>query len=117
MNTIPGQASEAYQYFVLVGWLTITFAAAVLLSTSSNPSSFDDFKFGGQDLYAVPFSTQSGEGVYCLPINIQSLGLADLKDGANVTLQVIFNGDDGALYQVRPSFASSLKRKLTPLHL
>jgi hypothetical protein len=71
-----------------------------LLSASSSPQSFADFNISGQQVLALPYSKQTGEGVYCLPIDIGKLGLSDVKDGANVTLQIVFNGGDGNLYQV-----------------
>jgi hypothetical protein len=74
--------------------------AGVLLSTLQNPTSFNNFTYGGSSLYVTPFSKQSGEGAFCLPLNFAALGLADVKDGANVTIQVVFDGGDGKLYQV-----------------
>jgi hypothetical protein len=38
--------------------------------------------------------------MWCIPIEITSLGLAGVTDGANVTIEVVFNGPDGTLFQV-----------------
>lgn len=51
----------------------------------------------------VPYFQSSGEGLFCFPINIAASNVSGIQDGANVTIQVIFNGGDGTLYQV--SFA------------
>jgi hypothetical protein len=38
--------------------------------------------------------------VFCLPISIGNLKLEGAQDGSNVTIQVIYDGGDGLLYQV-----------------
>jgi hypothetical protein len=38
--------------------------------------------------------------MYCSPINITSSGVSGIQDGANVTIQVIYDGGDENLYQV-----------------
>jgi hypothetical protein len=40
--------------------------------------------------------------LYCFPIDLAAaaVNVSGLKDGANVTIQVLFNGGDGNLYQV-----------------
>jgi hypothetical protein len=45
----------------------------------------------------VQFFQQSGEGLYCFPIDLATAGISGVKDGANVTIQIVF---DGTLYQV-----------------
>jgi hypothetical protein len=75
----------------------------VLISTKANPSSPGDFNTsasGGQFQFAVPPSQQSGEGVYCFTIDASKTGLGEIKDGANATLEIAFDGGDGNLYQV-----------------
>jgi hypothetical protein len=42
----------------------------------------------------------SGEGIFCFPLNLAASGVAGVKDGANVTIQIQFNGGDGDLFQV-----------------
>lgn len=49
----------------------------------------------------VPYFQTSGEGMFCFPIDIMASGISGIQDGANVTIQVIFDGGDGILYQVR----------------
>ena len=48
----------------------------------------------------VQFFQQSGEGLYCFPIDLATSNVAGIKDGANVTIQIVFDGGDGTLYQV-----------------
>jgi hypothetical protein len=48
----------------------------------------------------VQFFQQSGEGLYCFPIDLATANIAGVQDGANVTIQILFNGGDGNLYQV-----------------
>jgi hypothetical protein len=73
----------------------------VLVSTVQNTTSFDNFNSSaGQEQIVVPFSQQSGEGLFCFPVNMASSGVSGLQDGANVTIEIIFNGPDGILYQV-----------------
>lgn len=52
----------------------------------------------------VPYFQTSGEGKFCFPISIAASGVFGIQDGANVTIQVIFDGSDGILYQVSFSF-------------
>lgn len=48
----------------------------------------------------VPYFLTNGEGSYCFPIDISASGISGVQDGANVTIQVIYNGGDDTLYQV-----------------
>jgi hypothetical protein len=52
-------------------------------------------------------------------VNISSLGLPEVADGSNVTLQFVQDGSDGSLYQVSRIFfsAASRSRSLTTLRL
>jgi hypothetical protein len=72
-----------------------------LLSTVQDPTSFNNFtnSTGGQQL-ARNFATASGEGGFCIPLNLSASGISGVTDGANVTIQLLFNGGDGSLYQV-----------------
>jgi hypothetical protein len=67
-----------------------------------NPTSFDNFtnSTGGQQL-ARNFASGSGEGSFCIPLDLSNTGITGVSNGANVTLQFVFNGGDGTLYQVR----------------
>ena len=50
---------------------------------------------------AVPFFETTGEGLFCIDLDLATSGISGVKDGANVTLQLIFDGGDGQLYQVK----------------
>ncbi|CAL1696522.1 unnamed protein product [Somion occarium] len=69
------------------------YTIGVLVSTAQNPSSFDNFTT------AVNFFPFEGTGPLCFPIDLNSTGVDGIRDGANVTLQVVFDGGDGNLYQ------------------
>lgn len=58
----------------------------------------------------VPYFQTSGEGMFCFPIDIATSGVSGIQNGANVTIQVIFDGGDGVLYQV--SFAFQFNDKI-----
>ncbi|KAI0670114.1 hypothetical protein C8Q78DRAFT_976624 [Trametes maxima] len=70
-----------------------------IIATVQNPNSFDNFKENGNFQYVVPFFKTSGEGGFCFPLDLASQNISGVKDGANVTLQFIFDGGDGQLYQ------------------
>ncbi|KAG2109570.1 uncharacterized protein F5147DRAFT_691317 [Suillus discolor] len=75
--------------------------AEVLISTYEDPNNFSDFNSSSGYQVVVPFFQQSGEGLYCFPIDIAAaaVNVSGIQDGANVTIQVLFNGGDGNLYQ------------------
>jgi hypothetical protein len=70
-------------------------SVGVQIANMPNPTSFDNYTA------VVPFFTNSAPGDYCFPIDLQKAGIANLTEGANVTLQFTFDGGDGNLYQVR----------------
>ncbi|KAH9996564.1 hypothetical protein BJV77DRAFT_1143456 [Russula vinacea] len=72
----------------------------VLLSTVQDPTSFNNFtnSSGGQQL-ARNFASATGSGGFCIPLDLSSTGISGVSDGANVTLQFVYNGGDGNLYQ------------------
>jgi hypothetical protein len=88
----------------------------ILLSTVQDPTSFDNFtnSSGGQQL-ARNFASASGTGGFCIPLNLSSAGISGVADGANVTIQLLFNGGDDSLFQVRlrAIFQSSSQFRLT----
>lgn len=92
--------------------LTISIVG-VMISTAPDPNNFANFtdSKGNYQMVVQYFST-SGEGEFCAPINISAAGIDGLKDGANVTLQFVFSGGDGNLYQVHLSLLSP-KHELT----
>jgi len=72
----------------------------VLVSTKQNPTSFNDFNNGtGGNQLAVNFFQTSGEGLACFNIDLSKSGIDGVNDGANITLEVAFDGGDGQLYQ------------------
>ncbi|CAA7264700.1 unnamed protein product [Cyclocybe aegerita] len=76
------------------GW-----TAGVLISTVENPNNFDNFSVNGVQQLAKPFARDEGAGTFCIPLNLTEAGIPGVQDGANVTIQVLFEGGDGNLYQ------------------
>ncbi|KAF8845410.1 hypothetical protein BDN67DRAFT_919949 [Paxillus ammoniavirescens] len=76
-----------------------TWTVGVVVSTKQDPTSFGDFNSSSGVQLAVPYFQQNGEGKYCFPIDLAQAGFSGIQDGANVTIQVIFDGGDGQLYQ------------------
>ena len=73
-----------------------------ILATVQNPENFTVFEdSSGSFQMAVPFFETTGEGLFCIDLDLATSGISGVKDGANVTLQLIFDGGDGQLYQVR----------------
>ena len=72
----------------------------VIVSTIQNPNNFSDFNSSSGYQMGVQWFQQSGEGLYCFPIDLATANIAGVKDGANVTIQIVFDGGDGLLYQV-----------------
>lgn len=81
---------------------TVWFVAGVLVSTAQNPTSFNNFS------QVVPFFQMQGEGLFCFPLSLGSS--SNVSDGSNVTIQIVFNGGDGTLYQVRPTIPATTMR-------
>jgi len=72
----------------------------VLVSTKPNPSSFNDFNnANGSNQLAVNFFQTSGQGPMCFNIDLSKSGISGVTDGANVSIEVAFDGGDGQLYQ------------------
>ncbi|KAJ3503404.1 hypothetical protein NLJ89_g8450 [Agrocybe chaxingu] len=74
-------------------------AAGVLVSTVPNPNNFDNFSVNGVQQLVKPFAREADAGSFCIPLNLTEAGVAGVQDGANVTIQVVFDGGDGLLYQ------------------
>ena len=49
------------------------------------------------------FASATGEGNFCIPLDLSNTGISGVSDGANVTIQFLFDGGDGNLYQVKTS--------------
>lgn len=74
------------------------------ISTVDNPNNFDNFTVnntGEAQLLVRDFASEELPGEFCLPLNISAAGIPGVGEGSNVTIQVVFNGGDGNLYQVR----------------
>ncbi|KAG8969787.1 hypothetical protein FRC03_000613 [Tulasnella sp. 419] len=74
-----------------------------LVSFDANPENFGDFNTtsSGQHIpYLKPFLKINGAGDVCYPVDFQTLGLPDIPDGTNATIQIQYDGGDGNLYQV-----------------
>jgi hypothetical protein len=69
-----------------------------------DPTSSNNFtnSSGGQQL-ARNFSSFVGEGGFCIPLDLSSTGINGVSDGANVSIQLVYNGGDGNLSQVKSS--------------
>jgi hypothetical protein len=74
---------------------------ALLISTNANPTTFAQFNNTGANgqtvQFATPFFSVSGEGEKCWTVDMSSLGIQGLAAGTNATLQVVYQGGDGAL--------------------
>ena len=74
----------------------------IIISTVQDPTSFNDFNnSSGQQQFARDYASATGAGDFCIPLDLSNTGISGVADGANVTLQWVFNGGDGLLYQVR----------------
>ncbi|KAF9643645.1 hypothetical protein BDM02DRAFT_3123116 [Thelephora ganbajun] len=71
----------------------------VLLSTSTSPTSFGNFhtSSGGDQLVVGYFQGTGTSG--CIRIMPTAAGISGIQNGSNVTLQMVFDGGDGRLYQ------------------
>ncbi|KLO13937.1 hypothetical protein SCHPADRAFT_903702 [Schizopora paradoxa] len=75
---------------------------AVLISIDQDPQSFSAFNTsstGVQLPFAVPFFELNTAGTFCFPLNIGDLNIQGVTNGSNVTIQVMYNGGDGNLFQ------------------
>ncbi|EKM83405.1 hypothetical protein AGABI1DRAFT_110069 [Agaricus bisporus var. burnettii JB137-S8] len=68
-------------------------SAAIFISTDADPDSFDKFE------QVNTFFQLEGEGDFCIPLNLASSNATGLQEGQNATIQVLFDGGDGALFQ------------------
>ncbi|KAJ7042478.1 hypothetical protein C8F04DRAFT_79019 [Mycena alexandri] len=64
----------------------------VSLTTKANASLFSDFN------PIIPFFKASGEGIFCFNLDFSATN-ASVTAGQNVTLEFVFDGGDGQLYQ------------------
>ncbi|CUA77477.1 hypothetical protein RSOLAG22IIIB_02492 [Rhizoctonia solani] len=71
----------------------------VLISFDSNPQNITQFSNSSNGAQLTSFIKLDKQGEACLPVNIQSLGLSNVSNGTNATIQIQFDGGDGNLYQ------------------
>ncbi|KAF9643652.1 hypothetical protein BDM02DRAFT_3123125 [Thelephora ganbajun] len=71
----------------------------VLLSTSASPTSYGDFHTpsGGDQLVVDYFKATGTSG--CVRIMPTAAGISGIQNGSNITLQMVYDGGDGKLYQ------------------
>jgi hypothetical protein len=73
----------------------------ILISTVQDPTSFTNFtNSSGQQQFARDFASASGAGGFCIPLDLSNTGITGVADGANVTIQLVYDGGDGNLFQV-----------------
>jgi len=76
-----------------------SWTVGVLLSTTASPSSFGDFHTSsGADQLVVGYFQGTGT-TGCVSVKPNGAGIPGVQNGANVTLQMVFDGGDGKLYQ------------------
>ena len=84
----------------------------MLISIEQNPSNFSVFNTsttGVQLPFAVDWFSATGAGEICIPVDVASLNVEGVGDGSNVTLQAMFAGGDGNLFQVINVFPLFMK--------
>ncbi|KAF8922325.1 hypothetical protein CPB85DRAFT_1267010 [Mucidula mucida] len=99
--------SDMKSTFVVVGLFDDTsfVLAGVLLSTAQNPTSFDNFKTaGGEDQVVRGWATEEDGGTFCIPLSLNNTGISGVESGGNITIQIVLQATDGALYQVLYDF-------------
>jgi len=71
----------------------------VMISTAASPSSFNDFRTSsGADQLVVGYFQGTGPSG-CVRVQASAAGISGIQNGTNVTLQMVFDGGDGKLYQ------------------
>ncbi|KAI0271525.1 hypothetical protein BC834DRAFT_447603 [Gloeopeniophorella convolvens] len=105
----PHAASNRCQFPLSKGFITLnsvdpSWNLGVLVSTVQDPTSFEDFtsttgKYTEQDVRN--FASTTGEGDFCISLDLSKTGIKGVQDDANVTIQLIYynGGGDGNLYQ------------------
>ena len=73
----------------------------MLISTVASPTSFGDFHTSsGADQLAVGYYQGNGLFGLCVSVKPSLAGIPGIRNGTNVTLQMVYDGGDGTLYQV-----------------
>ncbi|KIK02304.1 hypothetical protein K443DRAFT_97168 [Laccaria amethystina LaAM-08-1] len=94
----PNPAANRTEFPLTGGFITLNsehplWTSGVLLSTVSDPTSFNNFS------QITPYAQAHGEGSFCLPFDLSMTNATGLQDGQNVTIQIVYDGGDGNLYQ------------------
>ncbi|KAF8708244.1 hypothetical protein RHS03_04195, partial [Rhizoctonia solani] len=71
----------------------------VLVSFDANPQNITQFSNSSNGAQLTSFVKLEKQGEACIPVNIQSLGLSNVSNGTNATIQIQYDGGDGNLYQ------------------
>ncbi|KAH7345170.1 hypothetical protein B0J17DRAFT_638638 [Rhizoctonia solani] len=71
----------------------------VLISFDANPQNITQFSNSSNGAQLTNFVKLEKQGEACLPVNVQSLGLSNVANGTNATIQIQYDGGDGNLYQ------------------
>ncbi|KAF9535573.1 hypothetical protein CPB83DRAFT_841987 [Crepidotus variabilis] len=73
----------------------------VIISTDADPNTWEDFNIAGTNnqQFVKYYGKQANPGTYCIPLDLKASGIAGVQEGSNVTIQAIFQGGDGNLYQ------------------
>ena len=88
------------------------------LSTAQDPTSFDNFTTSsGQQQIVRGFANATGTGDFCIPLDLSNTGISGVGNGANVTVQFVYNAGNENLYQVGTgaTLPSSSCRHLTEI--
>ncbi|KAJ4494280.1 hypothetical protein C8R41DRAFT_310545 [Lentinula lateritia] len=67
--------------------------AAVFITNASNPTSFDNFT------QITSFFQETIEGSFCMSFDLSQTNATGLTNGENVTIQILYDGGDGNLFQ------------------
>ncbi|KAJ3894042.1 hypothetical protein GG344DRAFT_86804 [Lentinula edodes] len=67
--------------------------AAVFITNASNPTSFDNFT------QITSFFQETIEGTFCMSFDLSQTNATGLTNGENVTIQILYDGGDGNLFQ------------------
>ncbi|KAF8761820.1 Ctr copper transporter family [Rhizoctonia solani] len=67
----------------------------VLVSFDANPQNITQFSNSSNGAQLTSFVKLEKQGEACIPVNIQSLGLSNVSNGTNATIQIQYDGGDG----------------------
>lgn len=67
----------------------------MLISFDANPQNITQFSNSSNGAQLTNFIQLTKQGDACIPVNVQSLGLSNVGNGTNATIQIQFDGGDG----------------------